>query len=420
MMRNLNNNMRRLDKRQMQYATGKRIHRPSDDPIAVSRSIQVRSDIRQLEQHKRNADDALSWLETTEQAIIDTNEAMHRLRELTVQASNGVLTKEETIKIQKEIEEIKGQMIQLGNTTYGGKYIFSGKNTDTPLFSQNGSYNMDLFDVSDQNLIDHRIQYQVGTAEFADVNTIGIDVFESYDNASDLTMDFPTEVDGTTVWRLHGAEVEITMEEEGPPPTFTVEGGVTAFVDGKEELFPLSIGVGMEKDEVAEAIAKELNEIIHGDADEGVEAQIKDPFHPLKNLTFEGKELKTKQETTEEAWIVKAAPEKAGVIHLIEDIEYHMQHGNHEELSNKLEQIDTYMDSILVARAEIGAKVNRINLVQNRIQDNIINFKELQSNLEDADMAEVTMELMNEENVYQASLAVGARIIQPTLLDFLR
>ena len=49
-----------------------------------------------------------------------------------------------------------------------------------------------------------------------------------------------------------------------------------------------------------------------------------------------------------------------------------------------------------------------------------VNFTKLMSDNEDADMAETIMNLKNEENVYKASMAGGARIIQPSLIDFLR
>jgi flagellar hook-associated protein 3 FlgL len=68
----------------------------------------------------------------------------------------------------------------------------------------------------------------------------------------------------------------------------------------------------------------------------------------------------------------------------------------------------------------VGAKSNRMELVVNRLKDENLNFTNLLSNTEDVDMADVLIRLTSEENVYRASLASGARIIQPTLIDFLR
>ncbi len=70
--------------------------------------------------------------------------------------------------------------------------------------------------------------------------------------------------------------------------------------------------------------------------------------------------------------------------------------------------------------SEIGVKVNRVELTSNRILDDTLNLKDLLSKNEDADIAEVVMNLKLQEYVYQASLSGGAKIIQPSLVDFLR
>ncbi len=115
-----------------------------------------------------------------------------------------------------------------------------------------------------------------------------------------------------------------------------------------------------------------------------------------------------------------AKDQKAGVIQLIDNLEKHLLEGNTDEIANQLDAIDRFHQNLLRVQSEVGAKVNRMGLVKERAADDIINFRNLQSQLEDADMGEVLMELINEENVYRAALSVGARIIQPTLLDFLR
>jgi len=64
--------------------------------------------------------------------------------------------------------------------------------------------------------------------------------------------------------------------------------------------------------------------------------------------------------------------------------------------------------------------MNRVDLTSDRLDDDNVNFTKLMSKNEDVDIAESIMNLMNEENVYRASLATGARVIQPSLVEFLR
>lgn len=85
-----------------------------------------------------------------------------------------------------------------------------------------------------------------------------------------------------------------------------------------------------------------------------------------------------------------------------------------------IDLIDEALDTITRWRAEAGARVNRLEHVKGRMEQVHTNLTRLLSETVDADIAETVMNLKMEENVYRMALASGARIIQPTLLDFLR
>ncbi|MDX5322063.1 MAG: flagellar hook-associated protein FlgL, partial [Exiguobacterium sp.] len=90
------------------------------------------------------------------------------------------------------------------------------------------------------------------------------------------------------------------------------------------------------------------------------------------------------------------------------------------DLSAELDTLDTLGQSLITERAELGARANRLELVDNRLQDHEIIAKTIMSDNEDIDVEKVIMELKSHETVHRAALSAGARIIQPTLLDFLR
>jgi flagellar hook-associated protein 3 FlgL len=95
--------------------------------------------------------------------------------------------------------------------------------------------------------------------------------------------------------------------------------------------------------------------------------------------------------------------------------------GDCDELSETgLAKVTECTDDLLRWRSEIGAKVNRLEMTRERLTDFRLNLQRLLSQTEDIDLAEVVMELKMEENAYRTALASGARIIQPSLLDFLR
>jgi flagellar hook-associated protein 3 FlgL len=82
--------------------------------------------------------------------------------------------------------------------------------------------------------------------------------------------------------------------------------------------------------------------------------------------------------------------------------------------------LDSALDVLLQAQADLGARANRVDVLQQRWSEFAVQMRGLLSVREDADMAEVVMELRLRENTYQAALAAGARLLQPSLVDFLR
>lgn len=82
--------------------------------------------------------------------------------------------------------------------------------------------------------------------------------------------------------------------------------------------------------------------------------------------------------------------------------------------------LETAMDALSTESTKFGAKVNRLDLTANRLESSQTALKELVSYSEDADVASLIMDLKRQENVLQSSLQVGAKVIQPSLLDFLR
>ena len=134
MMMNMNRNLSKMDRMYEDYATTKKIHRPSDDPIAVARSMKLNTDLAENAQFKKNINDAYSMLDKTETSLSELNSVLLRVRELTVQASNGVLTKEDTINIQSEINQLKEEITKISNDTYVGRHIYSGYKTVVFIF----------------------------------------------------------------------------------------------------------------------------------------------------------------------------------------------------------------------------------------------------------------------------------------------
>ena len=85
-----------------------------------------------------------------------------------------------------------------------------------------------------------------------------------------------------------------------------------------------------------------------------------------------------------------------------------------------LDAIDGSMERMLGAQADIGARTNRVEATENRLKDHTFELKTAVSKIEDVDYAEAIIRLKSEESIYQASLSASSKIIQQSLMDFLR
>jgi flagellar hook-associated protein 3 FlgL len=94
--------------------------------------------------------------------------------------------------------------------------------------------------------------------------------------------------------------------------------------------------------------------------------------------------------------------------------------GTQEEVGNFIGQIDSLIDNVISERAVVGAKSNRIEQAQSRSDSFNTSLNTLVSNLGDTDYAEASALYSSQKAVFEASLSVGANIIQPSLLDFLK
>jgi flagellar hook-associated protein 3 FlgL len=95
--------------------------------------------------------------------------------------------------------------------------------------------------------------------------------------------------------------------------------------------------------------------------------------------------------------------------------------GDYSALGGDLvDDVQANIDNILRLRADVGAKSNRMESAKSKNEDETLNLTEMLSKVEDIDIAEKIMQYKVMESVYQASLMSGAKIIQPSLIDFLR
>lgn len=134
-IRNLNNNLQRLSDAQTKYSTQSKIQVPSDDPVIATRAIKYRDYVADVEQYQKNTSDATSWMQVTDDALQGVADYMTRLKELITNGANDTNSDSSKAAIAEEITKIRDGIIDTMNTSYAGRYVFAGYNTDEPPYS---------------------------------------------------------------------------------------------------------------------------------------------------------------------------------------------------------------------------------------------------------------------------------------------
>ena len=284
-LNNLNKNLQNLQKAQEQLTSGKRVSRPSDDPLLVGKILSMKDSIQQNEQYNSNISAAKGWVQTQDTALNDITKTMNRIRDLIVYAANGSLAPGDRNAIKDEVEMKVGELKEVLNTNFDGRYIFAGQATNKPPFEDGLSYS--------------------------------------------------------------GSKDNITRE---------IASGVTVelVTDGEE-----IVGTG------DDSLGKFLEDVV------------------------------TAMGSSDKSHLDKLSGEFLG-------------------------KADEHIDNILRVRSKIGAIDNRLEAAEERNKSENINLTAVLSEKEDIDIAEQYMKMTMMQTAYQASLSVGAKILQPSLLDYLR
>jgi flagellin len=149
-----------VDKNMQKLASGMKINSAGDDASGLAVSEKMRSQIRGLNRAEQNAQDGISFIQTTEGYLGETTQILQRIRELSIQSSNGIYTAEDRMQIQVEVSQLVSEIDRLAShAEFNGMKMLTGRfaniaNGGTPVASM-------WFHVGAN--MDQRIRSYVGT-----------------------------------------------------------------------------------------------------------------------------------------------------------------------------------------------------------------------------------------------------------------
>jgi len=131
----LNKSEQRQNDIQTQLSDGKAIHTPSDDPVKTVRSLRNTTDLSMNTQYTQNIQDAQSWMTSTDGAMSSLSSVMIKANEL-VTSADDTKTPDEMRTIGTQVDQLINQMVDIGNTKVGDRYIFGGQDDSTEPFTE--------------------------------------------------------------------------------------------------------------------------------------------------------------------------------------------------------------------------------------------------------------------------------------------
>lgn len=208
LLTNLNKNRSEISDLQTQAASLKKITKPSDDPTGVSKVMQNKTEVKNLEQFDKNIFYAKTFLDISESTLASLGEALVRAKELAIQASSDSNSGMPRELISSEISQIRNSVIEMGNRRFGDRYVFGGYKTTQAPFDKEGKYSGD----------DNLIQVQNMHGQFVPLNIVGSEVFLGLKNPNEGilrgTKALPRSLEELQQFKLEQVEEEFVREEK--------------------------------------------------------------------------------------------------------------------------------------------------------------------------------------------------------------
>lgn len=277
----------RIARSQEQMGTGRRINRPSDDPVSLQHMMTLKNAIQRTEQFRRNAEETRNFLGVTDSALDEAMRLVRRARTLAVQAANDTIDASVRANLANEVRGAILQLGAIGNTAYGNRHVFAGQRTLAPPFEPAAGGGFEYVGgrstTGDADLI-----AQIGPSDMMVINTTGDLVF------------------GSAFAALHGLRANL-------------EGGSSSLISRED-----------------------------------------------------------------------------------------------------LPAFDEALTTLMGVRVQVGSSVRRLENVVQRYESATLNYTQIVSRIEDADIARTAVDLQTAELTYQGALAATRIGFQQSLLDFLR
>lgn len=479
---NINNNKNLMDKLEEQYSTGKKISKPSDDPVVAVRALKFRTNLTELNQYyDKNIPDALQWMEVTEGALSTMNGLLTEMNTCCNQGANDYPTAEDRNSIVQNLVQLRNQLYQEGNVNYAGRYVFSGYKTDKSL----------VFDESTTNLA-YKIREPLKGTDITQiqkvVGEVDLEKFNPEDLASwDDTM--PLEISAYRLQlaydKLEAADLKFAYKDKDgnngvaltvntksliDADAYQANAGEINFIPETGELIigealyntlrtasEITVDYGKHDFSVNDLRPEHYFDCTSIDTEDPLAKEIKYTktdqqiryevsFNQQLTINTQGSDVFTTRTSRMVDDIVSAVNDVKAVEKKMAEVEKMLKDTTlTKDQTKKLELIKEQLNSeftiktsmmtkafaqglsttaseqetVNIAVADLGGRYKRLQLTESRLSDQKVDFTDLLSNNEDTNLVDTIIKYTSAQTVYNSSLSAASKLVKTSLLDFL-
>ncbi|UQV20898.1 flagellin [Vibrio sp. J383] len=352
--RNLSNANNMLNQSLERLASGSRINSAKDDAAGLQISNRLEAQMSGIDVAVRNANDGISIMQTAEGAMNETTNIMQRMRDLSLQASNGSNSQSERTAIQEEVTALNDELNRIAETTsFGGKKLL------------NGSFGSSSFQIGGSS--GEAVQIGLKNMRTDDINMGGFS-YVANGMASDS-------------WEVKSNQNDMTM----------------SFTDrfGQPQEITINAKAGDDIEELATYINGQTDQVSASVNDEGQLQIYMSGEDTAGTISFSGS-------------LASELSMSAGSYESVDDINVTDVGGAQRAVSI----LDTAMKYVDSHRSELGAMQNRFDHAINNLENVHENLATSNSRIKDTDYAKETTQMLKQQILQQVSTTILAQAKQ--------
>lgn len=368
---------------QEQISTGSRINRVSDDPTAAYRVLGLNTNEKSLENYIDNVSEVISILELSSTIIEDITSNFTETQVRITQIINGIYDEAARKRTAEGINDILEQTVSLANTQHMDQHLFGGTDTGSAPYTVERT-NGKITRVTYQGSFENR-DIEVAPGIESSTFYIGDNIFRSNDRSAPVFIGNTGAKSGTGTSSVRGG-VWLTITGSAGNYNLSIDGGLSTFnTDGTDT------NLAVTDSRTGEVLYVDTTEI----AGTGVDLVSTPGTFDIFNTLIIIRDVLENEKGLSDAQV--------------------------REQLNHLPNLFEETDELLVqSQVSIGSKIGFLDDLKNSLKDIKYYTEDEATRLQEADIAQIAIELSRREVLYQMSLSVAAKLMSMSLLDFLK